>query len=178
MGYSSQFFIDSIMFKHAFIKFPLMKIKIWNYFLRKWLSWEQCEEDNGLNSGECRIAKCTWKKKYKVIISLEFNGENWVKLSIHISKANNYWWKGPMDLMAQFTISPKEVVWIIAFMGIMYVCNNYFVGSIYHARNIVMHPQKWAKVWYSYILRSCEVHYKNIFQYLDHLMGVQFPSFE
>ncbi len=53
------------------------------------------------------------RKKYKVIISLEVNGENWVKLSIHISKANNYWWKGwkgPMDLMAQFTISPKEVV--------------------------------------------------------------------
>jgi hypothetical protein len=51
----------------------------------------------------------------------------------------------------------------IAFMGIMYACNKYFVGSICHARNIVMHPQKWAKVWYSYILRSCEVHYKKHF---------------
>jgi hypothetical protein len=77
-----------------------------------------------------------------------------------------------------YNIPPKEVVRMIAFMGIMYACNKYFVGSICHATNIVMHPQKWAKVWYSYILRSCEVHYKNIFQYLDHLMGVPFLSFE
>jgi hypothetical protein len=32
IGYSSHFFIDSIKFKHAFIKFPLMKIKIWIFF--------------------------------------------------------------------------------------------------------------------------------------------------
>ncbi len=63
---------------------------------------------------------------------------------------------------------------MIALMGIMYACNKYFVGSICDARNIVMHPQKWAKFWYSYILMSCEVHYKNIFQYLDHLWVCNF----
>ncbi len=178
MGYSSQFFIDSFGFKHACIKFPLMKIQFWIFFWRKWLSWEQGEEENGLNSGECRIAKCTWKKD-KVIISLDFNGENWVKLSLHISKVKELLVEGAHGFNGSvYNIPPKEVIRMIAFMGIMYACKKYSIGFIYHARNIVMHPQKWAKVWYSYILRSCEVHYKNIFQYLDHLMGVKFLSFE
>jgi hypothetical protein len=25
--------------------------------------WEQGEEENGLNNGDCRIAKCAWKKE-------------------------------------------------------------------------------------------------------------------
>jgi hypothetical protein len=119
------------------------------------------------------------RKKDKVIISSNFNGKNWVKLSIHNSKVKELLVEGAYGFNGSiYNIPPKEVVKMIAFMGIMYVCNKYFVGFICHSRNIVMDPQKWAKVWYSYILRSCDVHYKNIFQYLDHLMGVQFLSFE
>jgi len=102
-----------------------------------------------------------------------------VKLSIHISKVKRLLVEGAYGFNGSiYNIPTKEVARMIAFMGIMYACNKYFVGSICHARNIVMHPQKWAKIWYSYILRSCEVHYKNNFQYLDHLMGMQFMSFE
>ncbi len=48
------------------------------------------------------------RKKYKVIIPLEFKGENWVKLSIHISKVKELLVEGPMDLIAQFTISHQK----------------------------------------------------------------------
>ncbi len=44
-------------------KVPINEDKNLNFFLGKWLFGEQGEEENGLNSGECRIAKCTWKKE-------------------------------------------------------------------------------------------------------------------
>ncbi len=57
-------------------KVPINEDKNLNVFWRKWLSSEQGEEENGLNGGECGIAKCK---------------ENWMKLSIHNSKVKELW---------------------------------------------------------------------------------------
>jgi len=68
---------------------------------------EQGKEENGLNGGECGIAKCK---------------ENWVKLSIHNSKVKELLVEGAYGFNGSiYNIPPKEVVRMIAFMGILLV---------------------------------------------------------
>jgi hypothetical protein len=82
MGYSSQIFIDSIRFKHAFIKFPLMKIKIWIFFEKNDCHENKVKKIIALIVVNVELQSAFERNIDKVIISLEFNGENWVKLSI------------------------------------------------------------------------------------------------
>jgi hypothetical protein len=58
--------------------------------------------------------------------------ENWVKLSIHNSKVKELLVEGAYGFNGSiYNIPPKEVVKMIAFMGIMYACNKYFVGLVF-----------------------------------------------